>query len=144
MHVRMIPYNSIKCYYGYYVDSNCLHRTGCVPDRQFRSYTFKLLCFGVSAAAPVHIGTAPCDQDTMCKRHRSGVAFFRPVAPRNPDLQFQVNHHRNFLRHKCRKGMRRWSGQQRDWLDPGGPLSALYPQEPAGDPGFPTLLMTRS
>jgi hypothetical protein len=30
----------------------------------------------------------------MCERHRSG-ATFRPFAPRNPDLRFQVNRHRN-------------------------------------------------
>lgn len=109
LHVRMIPYNFTKCYYGYYLDSNCLHRSGCVPNRQFRPYTFKLLCFGgVSAAATVHIGTAPLRRDTMCDRHRSGATFFRPLPPRNPDLRFQVNRHRNSA--KGPRAMRRQKG----------------------------------
>jgi hypothetical protein len=51
--------------------------------------------FGVSAAATVHIGTAPLRPGHVCKRHRSGATFFQPLAPRNPDLPFEVNRRRD-------------------------------------------------
>jgi hypothetical protein len=93
--VHMIPSNFIKCYYCYYLDSNCLHPSGCVPNQQFRPYPFKLLCFGGFCSRNCSYLYSPQRPGQMCERHRSDATFFRPLAPRNPDLRFQVNRPRN-------------------------------------------------
>jgi hypothetical protein len=85
----------MKCYYGYYLDSNCLIVPGAWQISSSGRTLSNFCALGFPQLQLFISAQPPCHRDTMCKRHRSGTTFFRSLSPRNPDSRFQVNRHRN-------------------------------------------------